>query len=274
MGFNFGKLLRHIPVSGQIAGAVGGLFHGGIKGAARGFAGASRTQAGDALKYAAPLAPGGGMVADLLAKKKAGMTAGGAGGAESLDQEYQDAINAEKAGPTGAGYEGLKGFDPAAAYGTYLGGAQNKFMDILRRSNADITGSAVGRGRLNTGFYNQDIGDNENRIAQDFASEASGAALQTAGMQESKYGTLAGLEGEQRNRYYDLLSGGLDRATANANAKRAEKSSTKNSILGILGDLGSTFLTYKLGQRKRAPGVSGSYGNPPYVNDSSGFGNI
>lgn len=110
----------------------------------------------------------------------------------------------------------------------------DEFAEDLSRSVGDLRASQVGRGRIRTGFGFQE----EDRMVSDAYKSLMRAiaqqSLQAAGLNLD----ARGLEG-------DLVSGGLDRQTAEKNARRQRR----GSLLGSIGAVAGTLL---------APGV-GTY---------------
>lgn len=216
------------------------------------------------------LIPGGGLIAqglrmgagsaisNALNRRRSGgggdAATGGAG--QDLGGAYNEAIGQEKLGPRGPGYEGLMQQDIGASYGKYMDGAASRYKEILGEENDKLTESAVGRGRLDTGFYDQDRGELAESVAGEFAAESSRAALQTAGMETDRLRSVAGIDESSRDRYLDLVVGGLDRAQAASNAKRAERASTRNSVIGVVGDIAGSVISDQLRNRRRRGSTS------------------
>lgn len=126
-------------------------------------------------------------------------------------------------------------FDPYAALDKAAQGATGRFRRDVGRSVQELRGQQVGMGRLDTGFATQD----EDRVVTDLADREqenlNSQALQATGLD------LRNIEGvgqyglSQGNTYLDLLTGQLDRETADANAKRQMWASILGGLSGIAG---------------------------------------
>lgn len=114
--------------------------------------------------------------------------------------------------------------DYGGAFQSWLTGAQASFGDALKRQASDLNESAAARGRLNSGFYNEDYGSLQSRIASEFGNAAQMAALDAAGL------SLRGAEANASNalkaaemRYKAGQDAYADRRTMLADAlKRSE----------------------------------------------------
>lgn len=122
-----------------------------------------------------------------------------------------------------AGYEGLRDFDPSAAFEQYTRGATDSAHSFLGEELEKLAGTAAGQGRLNTGFYDKDQGDVVRNVMGDLNNTIAGAALQTTGMDLSRRGKLLDYGTDTSNRYLDLLTGNNDRITARENARKQSK---------------------------------------------------
>jgi hypothetical protein len=133
------------------------------------------------------------------------------------------------ASPAGA----LADFDPSAALQKYGAAAAGDFNKQLGRSVSDLKGSAVGAGRLNTGFYDQDTGRLTEDLAGQYQRDLAQQSVTASGQKLSALNSSTGYAEEEQNRYLDMLSGQEDRDTAAANAKRASQS----AVWGAVGDI-------------------------------------
>lgn len=194
----------------------------------------------------------GGAIGGLLAGKKKKVATPG------INPAAQTGLDAQMAGATdklagmaygNTGFTGLSNFDPSAAYKEYMGGAQDALKESFSTGLGDLAQSANASGRRNTGYFDQDVGDFGRNLARDFYRTTSGAALQTAGMTQDKYGMMAGIEEGRTDRNLDWLSGQKDRQIAADNARRQSKASTKNAIIGGIGTLGGAAIGAWLGRK-------------------------
>lgn len=134
----------------------------------------------------------------------------------ALDQEEQAGLDAES-----YGYNKVKAFDPSAAFNTFAAGATDQAGKSLALQLQKLAGSSVGAGRLDTGFYDQDQGDVVRQVYGDLNNTLASKALDVTGMEQQQDQYLANYGTERRNRYLDLLSGGLDRRYAELHPPQA-----------------------------------------------------
>lgn len=188
---------------------------------------------------------------------------GGAGGTGTpLAQDYGlDANNARnneamsKAGFVGSeaeatGYGRTAAFDPNAAVARYAKGAWDTVMNDpvsgLKRSLADLRGNAVGGGRLDTGFFDQDTGDVVTNATRGFQNSLAGTAVTAAGMQQNNNAALLGYGQNKTNQYLDLLTANREQQTQDAREKAARKRQKKRGIGsligGVIGAVGGSFI--------------------------------
>lgn len=126
-------------------------------------------------------------------------------------------------------------FDPSAAFKTYTSGAIGDFNTNLAKQLQTMTGSAVGAGRLNTGFFDQDQGQLVKDMGTNFANTISQQALNVSGQQEADLSRRGNYALGTSQNYNDLLSGALDRQTAQQNAKRQQRSSLYGDVAKVAG---------------------------------------
>jgi hypothetical protein len=117
-----------------------------------------------------------------------------------------------------AGLERSLAFDPSQAVSDFGSGFLDEASENLGNQFEDLVGSSVGRGRLRTGFFQEDAG----RLFQDFNRRVSNAIAQQS--LEASRQNLQNIQGLQRTgsdllgQQVDLLGGAFDRATAEENA--------------------------------------------------------
>lgn len=141
----------------------------------------------------------------------------------------------------------LTGFDPQAAFEKSAEGAYAGFRTRLKEDIGTLRGQQVGMGRLRTGFGQDDEDRLVDRSAERFENTLADRAMQTTGMRLNKLGMQGSYAEAQQNRYLDLLSGGLDRAQAEANAKRQSRNSLISAALGGVGMVGGAILGGPIG---------------------------
>ncbi len=120
---------------------------------------------------------------------------------------------------TEAGLEGAEDFDPSEAVTRFGSGFLDEAREGLGQDFESLTGQAVGRGRLRTGFFQRDTG----RLFQDFNRRVANAiALQSLEASRQSLSNIQGLQGfgaDLLRQETDVLSGALDRGTAEENAQ-------------------------------------------------------
>ncbi len=134
--------------------------------------------------------------------------------------------------------EGATSFDPTESLERYGEASYRGFERNLGREMETLRGSAVGAGRLNTGFQTED----EDRVVTDLAERYQDSlARQSLGATSLELRNLEGVGAYgagQQNTYLDLISGGLDRETSERNAK---KKLLGNVLGGAFGAAGRIF---------------------------------
>jgi len=73
----------------------------------------------------------------------------------------------------------LMNFDPSASFEQYMTGAQSRMANTLDEGNRNLTNSAAGGNRLNTGFFDLDAGEMGRQVRQDFSNDLANKALDT-----------------------------------------------------------------------------------------------
>lgn len=143
-------------------------------------------------------------------------------------------------------YEGQAAFDPGAAFNTFATGAWSGAQAGFKENLRDLKGAAAGSGRLDTGFYDDDVGELARSTMDDFGRTIAGASLNVAGMQQNQNQFLGGQAMESENRYLDMLSGERDRQDAIEEAKANRKQQGKSALWGAVGGGLGSFLGRKL----------------------------
>ena len=132
----------------------------------------------------------------------------------------------------------LENFDPTAALQQYGQAAYGDFSQQLGQQLSDLKGSAVGAGRLKTGFFDTDTGRLTQTLAGQYQRDLSSQALAASGQKLGATEAAAGIGEEEQNRYLDLLSGQLDRDTAAQNARRQQQGGLLSGLGSLAGTLG------------------------------------
>lgn len=188
--------------------------------------------------------------------------AGGTGTPLAAAPDYSLAANTARsntamssAGATGAsaeaeGYSRTAAFDPNAAIQRYAKGAWDTVMNDpvsgLKRSLSDLRGSAVGAGRLDTGFFDQDQGDVINNATRGFQNSLASTAVQGANMEQRNNAEILGYGTDKTNQYLDLLTAEREQQTNDARDKaerqRRKKRGIGSLIGGAIGAVGGSFI--------------------------------
>lgn len=134
-------------------------------------------------------------------------------------------------------YNRATSFDPYAAVEQTAMGSYNLLADQLDRRLKGLRGQQVGMGRLNTGFATSDEDDLVREGRDQLTNMLLAASMNAAQMDLSRTNMLGSYAGQQQQNYYDLLSSGLDREQAAANARRQSRDSLLGGALGLAGDL-------------------------------------
>lgn len=143
--------------------------------------------------------------------------------------------------------QALEDFDPTQNLKTYGAAAAGDFDKTLKRSVSDLQGSAVGAGRLNTGFYDQDQGRLVTDLAGQYQRDLASHAMEASGQKLRATESAASMNEEEQNRYLELLAGGMDREQAAANAKQQ----SQESLYGALGEVAGAALPLVLASSER-----------------------
>ena len=129
----------------------------------------------------------------------------------------------------------LTNFDPMAYLTTYGQGVAGAFNDTLNTQLRNLKGSAVGAGRLNTGFYDQDVGTLAKSIAGQYTNQLEQGAMQAAGMKLGATEQAASEQEDEQNRWLDMVTGQLDREQARKNQVAGQQSSLLSTVGTVAG---------------------------------------
>jgi hypothetical protein len=131
-----------------------------------------------------------------------------------------------------------RSYDPQASFERTAGAAYDANRDELRRDLRDEESAAAESGRLDTGFYDFDRGEVRRRADESFNRELAGHALNTEGLRLRNQEGIGQYAQYAGNRYLDLMTGGLDRAEAEAEARRRRGSGIGRVIGTVAGGVG------------------------------------
>lgn len=150
------------------------------------------------------------------------------------------------------GFERLEEFDPREYARETAGAIYGDMSRDFERGMSDLRSSQVATGRVRSGFGQED----ENRYVQDFNEQLSRqlarVSQQAAGQQLRADQAYMGAAQQNRNRYYDLLAGGMDREIARRNAEQREKGGLFGGIGSLVGGLAGNFLLPGIGAKTGA----------------------
>jgi hypothetical protein len=171
------------------------------------------------------------------------------------------------------------GFDAQQGAVESARGIVGSLTPDLQRNLEFARGQAVGRGRLDTGFFDEDRG----RLFEDFNTRVANAvaanALQAQRLNLANVGQIGQFGENIQNRFVNLLGGSLDRATAERNA---EPPSLFGRLLGAGLSIAGTAVGGSIGGPQGAA-VGGAVGReaggiitptrgPVEINPGGGFG--
>lgn len=126
-------------------------------------------------------------------------------------------------------------YDPTEALERYGGAAYRGFERNLGRRMETLRGEQVGMGRLETGFATEDEDYLITDLAERYQDNLSRQALGASALELRNIEGVGAYGAERSNTYLDLLSGQLDRETAEKNAKKRLLGSVFGSVLGAAG---------------------------------------
>lgn len=152
--------------------------------------------------------------------------------ATRTENRFRNAIGEEEQATRRAARD-LRGFDPREAAQESARAQFDTFREDLKEDFRTLRGRQVGSGRIDTGFGDEDeerfLRDRLDRLDRAVATRAtnlSGQRLQQLGMVN-----------RTRGRFLDMLSGQLDRETAEENARRQQLASILGGVTGTIGSI-------------------------------------
>lgn len=147
-----------------------------------------------------------------------------------------------------------KSFDASSALNEYARGAFANVSQGLKQSISNLSGAAVGQGRFDTGYRDEDTQGLYQRTMADFTNNLSTQALGAAGMQQRNTEAIGQFGQNQQQMSTDLLMSRREELENNAREeaerKRRKRSGIGAAIGGVIGGVGG-FL---------AGGPAGAYG--------------
>jgi hypothetical protein len=170
---------------------------------------------------------------------------------------FQKQIDTAGAGATASGtaaqdqyLKTAQGFDPTAAIQKYAGAQWDQAINDpnqgLKRQLSDLGGRAVGAGRLDTGFYDQDQGQVINDVTKTFGNQVAGTAVEGAKMGQENNQNLGAYGERQSQLGLDVAGSRYSELQQKAADDAARARSKKRGIGGMIGGAlgaGAGFLT-------------------------------
>lgn len=133
-------------------------------------------------------------------------------------------------------------FDPMASIERYARGAGDVAREGFREDLRDLQGDAVGRGRLDTGFYDEDVGSLWRDTQRDLNSRISMQAGNAAGLELENMRGMGEAGSRSLERYYDWLASVYDRQTAERNSRRNASAQRWGALAGAAGSVAGAVL--------------------------------
>lgn len=131
-------------------------------------------------------------------------------------------------------YKRAKGFDATQGLNNYARGAWGSISEALGHELNDLGGSAVGAGRFNSGFYDEDRGVLFNNATRQFSNAVAGQSVNAQGQQIDANRDAYSLAG-------DAYAQEQNDARDAAERKRRRRAGIGEAIGGILGAAGGSF---------------------------------
>lgn len=173
---------------------------------------------------------------------------GGSGGAPTgpVDPYGREGLvnqeNAAMGDATGRGQQALnkyqnfaENFDASKGLNQYAQGAWGSISDALKQNLQAESGAAVGAGRINTGFYDEDRGTIYNRATKQLSDSIAQQSLNAQGQQ---IGVMQGYGNYGQNEQgtgLDLLTARRQELENNAREQDAQKRKKRSGIGGLIG---------------------------------------
>ena len=114
-------------------------------------------------------------------------------------------------------------FDPMRSVERYARGAGDIARTGFREELRDLRGDAVGRGRLDTGFFDEDVGDLWKDTQRDLNSRIAMQATEAAGLELRNNEGIGQYGANVQDRYRDMLAVIRARQTAENNVRRSRR---------------------------------------------------
>lgn len=126
-------------------------------------------------------------------------------------------------------------FDASKALNTYAQGAWGSISDALKKNLQAESGSAVGAGRINTGFYDEDRGTIYNQATKQLSDSIAQQSLGAAGLQANVMQGYGNFGLNEQNTGLDLLTSRREELENAAREEDARKRQKKRGVGGLIG---------------------------------------
>jgi len=187
-------------------------------------------------RTAAPAAPG-------VNWNDSGSIIAGQGRTAAAAGDYGDAATSDY-------YKRISSFDPTEAVNKYAAGTwatakggPGGFDETLGR----LKGESVGAGRLDSGFYDADVGDLYRKTVSDYGNTLSRASLDATRMQMQNNEAIGQFGQDETGLNLELGSGRAEQLINDAREKAARRRQKKRGIGGLIGGVAGGIGGFMLG---------------------------
>lgn len=132
-------------------------------------------------------------------------------------------------------YNRISSFDPTQAINRYAQGAWSQLKTGFDKNLQSLKGQAVGGGRLDTGFYDEDVGELYRGTVQDFSDDLARQSVAATGMEMQNNRMIGEFGDTQTERNLDLGVARREELINDAREKAERKRKNKRGIIGFLG---------------------------------------
>ena len=129
------------------------------------------------------------------------------------------------------------GFDASDALNTYARGAFGSVSEGLKAQLAKLGGSAVGQGRFDSGFFDEDQGEVVRNVMGDFTNNLSQQAMNAAQLQASVKSGLGEYGARRQSDATDLLMSRREEVVNDRREAEERKRSKRRGIGGAIGGI-------------------------------------
>jgi hypothetical protein len=193
---------------------------------------------------------------DVLARAKAQRQAQIDNSGQAMPADYSSVSGVQRAGDQQIAQQTAYGdratqdylgaaenFDASKALNKYATGAWGSISTALGHQLDDLSGSAVGAGRFDSGFFDQDKGVVVNRALSQFSNDIAGQSMNAAGLQQRNTESLGSFANERTGMGNDLLAARSEQVQNDARAEAERQRKKKGGLLSGIG----TAIGYGLG---------------------------